>query len=163
MNNSFFDFNVMTKLLLIAFIFLISACSTVDLASQKSDTSGKKFITKKDKSIVYVIQNGGYGSRTTVFPVSINGNQIGSLSRFTYFKKELPPGEQIIVISSVENQKMLRLKTKPNTISFVEFTATIGWNSMRVNTISELSPEKGKEAVLNSKMAFGFGTDSQQP
>ncbi|UCV10822.1 hypothetical protein KI614_11615 [Dechloromonas denitrificans] len=135
---------------------LFSACSSIDLAPSAIDSEAKTFKGEEGKSVIYVVQNGGYSSARALFQITLNGQPQGSLSGQTYHRISAAPGTQMIAASATENERVLRLVTTPGSVVFVGVSSTIGWSSMRVGDIRKLDDEEGRQAVLEAKMAQGF-------
>jgi hypothetical protein len=134
---------------------LIVGCQSVRLAQIENDIAAKKFEAVNGMAVLYVVQNGGYGSFRVHFLISVNEHPLGGLDGWTYHRIVLPPGNQTIIASSAENELVLQLQTTPGSISFVAVPSTIGVSSMQIDEIKQLDEYEGKKAVMNSKMALG--------
>lgn len=147
--------NLMAYSSTLAALILCTACSSIQLAPAEIDIKAKGFEVVAEKAVLYVVQDGGYGSGRALFQISINGQMQGGLAGWTYHRVVLAPGDQTIVAASLENERVLRIATTFGSISFVSLPSTIGWQAMRVGDIKKLNVEDGKKAVAEAKLARG--------
>lgn len=139
---------------LIISIFMLGCASSIPLAPSSNDIEAKKFVIDKNKSIVYVVQLGGFLSTHRInFQVLSNGRFISGMSGHTYTVFEVDPGKNNVQIISPENQEYLSYTAKNGEITFIGVGSIGGWAQMRAQDLRELTKEEGKKAVLRAKLS----------
>lgn len=146
------------SLLIVVLVLIVAftGCSSIQLASSEANIRAKSFSAEEGKSVLYVIQDGGYGSGRALFQITVDGQTQGSLAGRTYHRLVLSPGRHIIVATSLENEQLLQIETTAGSLAFVSIPSVIGWMAMRVGDMQQLRDSVGKQAVLEADLARGI-------
>ena len=135
-------------------ILMFGCASSVQLAPNNYDIERKEFVVDKSKSIVYVVQSGGFFSTHRInFQVLSNGRFMSGMSGHTYAVFEVEEGKNNIQIISPENQEYLSYIAKNGEITFIGVGSIGGWAQMRVQDLRELTKEEGRKAVLEARLS----------
>ena len=135
---------------------LLGACTSIELAPRAQDEDAKRFDSIPDKSVVYVIQTGGYGSSRVLVQATLNGRHVATLSGDTYARLVIDPGVYRLALSTPENQEAISFETAPGDVLYLSAGSKIGWTQMRVTPIQRLSSIDGQKAVLKRSMAYSM-------
>ena len=148
------NLNRFTVLLML--IATITGCSSVQLASNEANINAQKFSSESNKTVLYIIQNGGYAAGMALFQILVDGQPQGSISGWTYHRVIVPSGKHTIVATSPENEELLQVETEPGSVVFIGVPSNVGWKFMRAGKMHLLSEFDGKEAVNQAKLARGI-------
>ena len=141
---------------IIPLVSAIAGCTSIQMASNEANTLAKTFSSEKGKSILYVVQDGGYTPGMALFQITVNGQPQGSLAGWTFHRMSLNPGKHTIVATTSENEELLEVETTADSIIFVSVPSAIGWAVIRVGDMRILSESEGKAAVLEANLARGI-------
>src|SRR5947209_2256195 len=101
-------------------------------------------------------EDGGYISGAwQVFRIGLNRQDYGPLADATYFMFTVDPKTHTVLASGNENQAALRIDARAGQAYFVSVRSRMGFANARVS-VSELSEDDGRRAVLESRLAEGF-------
>ena len=128
-------------------------CASVRLADPAQDITSKEFVVPPGRALIYVVRDGGfiYGAYQ-FFRISLDGRDHGPLTEGTYFVFSVDPGLHAVMAAWKENAESIRIPTNAGSAYFVRVQSGITWVKTTV-TVSALSDEKGKAAILATKMA----------
>ena len=132
---------------------IASGCASVRLADPAQDITSKEFVVPPGKALIYVVRDGGfiYGAYQ-FFRISLDSRDYGPLTEGTYFVFSVDPGPHAVMAAWKENAESIQIPTNAGSVYFVRVQSGIVWVKTTV-TVSALSDEKGKAAILAAKMA----------
>ena len=128
-------------------------CASVRLVDPAQDITSKEFVVPPGKALIYVVRDGGFiCGANQLFRVSLDRGDYGPLAEGTYFVFAVDPGPHAVMAAWKENAESLQIPANAGSIYFVSVQSSISWVKTTVR-VSALSDEKGKAAILASKMA----------
>jgi hypothetical protein len=127
-------------------------CASVRLADPAQDITSKEFVVPPGKALIYVVRDGGfiYGAYQ-LFRISLDRRD-HPLAEGTYFVFPVDPGPHAVMAAWKENVESIQIPANAGSIYFVSVQSGISWVNTTVS-VSALSDEKGKAAILAAKMA----------
>jgi hypothetical protein len=145
---------MMHLILCIILLASLAGCvATVPLASPDLDQAAKRFQPPADQAMLYVIQ----GSRAAVFQVLLDGQLIGAVGHKSYLVIPLAPGQHMLTSITGENQENLAIQAEGGRNYFVRIFPKMGWAVARVGLETIDDEAKGRDLVLSTSRAQGFG------
>ena len=143
---------------MLALLAGLTGCSSVgvELAPNASDLNAKAFQRSPGKAVLYVVQDGGYGSSRAMFQIAVDGRPLGSLMGYTYHRVILEAGSHAITATTPENERLLTTTLAADSVNFVGVSSSAGMVAMRVGTMRQLSEAEGQKTINESKMARGM-------
>jgi hypothetical protein len=130
---------------------LLTGCATVPLAPADADNYAKTFVTRPEKSNIYVYRNESFAGRAHM-TVSLDGRVAGQSAPKTYFFWQVDPGRHEIV-SQAENADTLTITTEPGKDYYVWQEAKVGvWGAR--SRLHLVDPETGRNGVTECKLAL---------
>jgi hypothetical protein len=132
----------------IAFVVLISmllaGCASVPMAPADVDSQAKTFVTRPDKSTIYVYRNERYGGAARM-AVSLDGRVAGQTGPRTYFVWEVD-------LSQAENTDTVTITTVAGKDYYVWQEAKTGlWGARtRLHIVTD---DVGSQAVAECRLA----------
>jgi hypothetical protein len=132
---------------------IASGCASVRLADPAQDITSKEFVVPPGKALIYVVRDGGfiYGAYQ-LFRIILDRRDYGPLAEGTYFVFPVDPGPHAVMAAWKQNMESVQIPANAGSIYFVSVQSGISWVNTTVS-VSALSDEKGKAAILAAKMA----------
>jgi hypothetical protein len=148
----------MRLLFVLALALLLPACASVPMAGADADARGKAFTPPPpDKAALYVYREGIFGA-AVLLAVTVGPRALGSLAPDTWFRIDLDPGRYDVRCSGGENSESVIVQLASGETRFVEAAVRLGMFAPRCG-IFEVSPEKGRTAVLAGRRAAEIAMD----
>ena len=143
----------MKKIVFIAVIFVITACSTSKTVTQNTYDKYKTLTPPEGKAIVYIVRPSVVGT-IVPFKVSCNDSLIGSTTGNKYLIIVLEPNTYKF-ISEAENDVELELKIEPGKKYFIEQKPKMGIVMAR-NELILLNNEEGEQKLSKCSLSTKF-------
>jgi hypothetical protein len=143
----------MKKIVFIAVIFVITACSTSKTVTQNTNDKYKTLTPPEGKAIVYIVRPSVVGT-IVPFKVSCNDSLIGSTTGNKYLFVVLESNTYKFV-SKAENDSELELKVEPEKTYYIEQKPKMGIVMAR-NELILLNNEEGEQKLTNCSISTKF-------
>jgi hypothetical protein len=129
---------------------LVAGCASVPMAPTAADTEAKAFVTRRDKSSIYLYRNESFGGAIPL-TVSLDGKVAGQTGPQTYFLWEVEPGPHEVT-SHAENTETLKLATEAGKAYYVWQEVKMGlW--MARSRLQLMDEATGRQGVSECKRA----------
>ncbi|HZR71209.1 MAG TPA: DUF2846 domain-containing protein [Burkholderiales bacterium] len=128
---------------------LLSACATVPMASDGSDSTAKSFATTPGKANIYVYRNESLGMAIK-HPITLDGRMVGDTAAKTYFLLPVNPGKHTIV-SLTDSDNPLAIDAQSGRNYFVWLQMKMGMFAPRSN-LQLVDEAEGRKGVMECKL-----------
>jgi hypothetical protein len=139
----------MKKLILCAFVVVLSGCASVQFGDKDVESNLKKFSAIPGKTSLYVCRVSGFVASGVTSTVLVDGKGIGNLKPKTFVHTVVEPGEhavQLVHDGINGSSGILRIQTKPDEVAFVWAGMTGGgWGVLTVDNFR--SKQEGQNCV----------------
>lgn len=90
----------------------VSGCATAPLESESVDAKAKQFLADPENATVYIYRESSFYGAAIGFPITVDGNNIGSTTSGSYFLLKLSPGVHDIWVSGGDSVRVANVNAR---------------------------------------------------
>jgi len=142
----------LNKLFLFASLLILAGCASVPMAPKDQDAASKTFKAPSEKMAgVYIYRNSSYGSALKK-AIKIDETVLGQSAKYTFFHKEVAPGEHTLSTQSEFGENILKFTAEEGKNyyfrQYIKMGVFVGGSNFE-----SVTEEVGKKGVLECSEA----------